>query len=181
MSVKKQIGVFLLVLIAVMIGTAFLISIANSTFEQTNTYTVANESQSIASARDAANGVISTVVYEVANSYRVTGQTPISSFVLRASDGSTVTAGNYTLNNNGTYTLVNTTFWVGTAANTTYRGYVFKPANYVNDGTSRTIIPLIILFCALGILAVVLSQVFSGESMSGLLRLGGGAKVESAR
>ena len=134
------IGVILLMVIGVVVGTTLLIASAQNVGLQTDLASVANKSLGVASN--------STTVY-------LTDYRAISNVVIvNSTNGAIIPATNYTVTNNVVYNgaLAVSILPKATAA---YHGYVWnisgtaQPLTYNDDSASRTIAGLIIIMGAL--------------------------------
>lgn len=182
MASKKDIGMFILILTGVMTSIAFLVATANSTTLQTDYQPQTNETVTISGARIVGNQINSSVNFTLVKGYVYSSKSPISSLVVTNGTGGVIASDNYTINTtNGVLTFLNTTYMVtgGGKGNTTLASYLYPDVNYVTDGTSRTVIPLVILFCVVGIVIFVFARVFMAEGIQKLSRFGGGARVST--
>ncbi len=172
-KIKGDLAMIMMLFIGVTLAIVFTTQIANNVFDQTNTVTAPNETQSIVSARLAGNDVDPGTLFTVTFDQVATGNDPIDTFVLRDEQGNAATVTtDYIVNlTTGTYTLVNTSFWSQEPENTTFRSYNYKGSDYVDDSGSRLMIALILLFAALATLAFGISSVAKpGTTLGNMLR-----------
>lgn len=149
--------------VGVIIGIVFLMSIADTTSLQTDLQTRYNESINIASTRLVGGQINGSINLSVAKNQGVTGQTPISGFVLLNSTGGVISSGgNYSFDSTyGNLTLINSSFWTtggGSKSNITLGNYQYKDNNYVEDAPSRSIVTLIIILGAIGIVLFIIAK-----------------------
>lgn len=167
---KKGIQVFILILVAVLIGLTFATSITNDVAQQSNTLTKTNESIYINSTRI---GITQPNISQIVALSLANPKLSSTTIVLtNVTDGSVINTGNYTINLTGisggynTYSiyLVNNTYWGSgkTTTNLTYATYSYYPENYVPYDNARTILGMIGIFMALMILIVVINYVLDG-------------------
>lgn len=180
--IKKDIGIFLLITIAVLIGVTFLIASANSVKEQTSSLSEADETLSIAAARLAgSHNINSSVTLSLARATTRKNGTLIENFVLTNSTGYVIGGGNYTLNTtSGTLTLSSSAIYWNTTqtySNVTLADYDYYTPNYYG-GTAGTVTTLIIVFGALAILVVVFVYFLKQPSLKSFVR--GGTPVVRA-
>ena len=156
---KKVIQGILIAFIAVVIGIVFFTTAMDDIYEQRNAWTIANETLDISTARaggTAGNGINVTHL-------NLTNDDVESVVVILNSTYSefTVTT-DYVFNNtDDTINFQNSSVLYNyTDSNTTYVTYTYLPDNYVKNSTTRSILPLILLFMALGIIAVVLYAIW---------------------
>lgn len=183
MANKKDIGMLVVIAIGIFIGLAFLVAIANSISPLSATQTQTNETITITSARLVNNNINSSIVFTLQNGVSTSTYARISNFVLTNSTGGVLNVGNYTLNaNTGTLTFVNNTGMISGIGqgNTTLATYNYLGSNYINDGGSRSVLTLIVLFGSIAILIFVVVMVFKSEGLRSLLGYGGGA-VEASK
>jgi hypothetical protein len=157
-----------MILIVVLVGIAFATSVADSIYEQSNTYKKTNESIYLNATRFKAQPTVySNISIAIANN-------KLSSAVItmyNATNGKLITTGNYTVNLTGlnkgynTYSiyLINSSQWGAGKENITYITYNYYPESYVPYSNARTILGLIVLFMALMILLIVIDYVLDGE------------------
>lgn len=147
--VNKKFGAtaFIIILVAVMFGFVMMEEFADSIFAQTTTLSVTNDSLT----SPAINTATAIAGREIIGSAVVHNNT--------AGNGSVVPATNYTIESdivNGqatvTLTILDST-WASTAINASYN---YKPDGYLNLGSARSIVLLISIFAALGILIAVI-------------------------
>lgn len=179
MNVKKGIGLFVILVIAILVGITFLVATADTATSQTTLNTAKNV----------------TVTFPTNTTYITLSGKAVSPsdssanvVATNATGGEIIATGNYTLsnyyNNNGA--LEARLYGRPTIANSLYAGksvnltYTYESTNYVGDNTSRTLITLIVLFGAIGILAVVIVYLWRSDDLQHLMKLGG-AKVVSAQ
>lgn len=167
-SFKMIIGMF----IVAIVGVVLLMQTGSNVQEQTNLLTNTNESLNIASARLAGNQISNVTNFTLVNAPVVTGKSAITTVSVLNATGASITGNsdagltagdNWTMNTTtGRITFQNTTYMVtgNGKGNTTLVTYTYKTANYVDDGTSRPIITLILLFSALGIPVIILAYIF---------------------
>jgi hypothetical protein len=165
---KKSIQVFILILVAVLVGLAFATSIADTIYETSHVYTQTNESVSIAALR---YGVQPNVRQNIslATDFNKLSSTTITMY--NATNGKLINTENYTVNLTGinkgynTYSiyLINTTQWGGGKENTTLITYSYYPENYIPYSNARNILNLIMMFMALIILLIVIDYVLGGK------------------
>jgi uncharacterized membrane protein AbrB (regulator of aidB expression) len=184
MAGKKNIGMIIIITAAVLISLAFITAIANDISTQTSYQTQTNETVSINTARLGGNQVNSSVVFSLSKGYLVTAKNlPISDVVVKNITGATIGSGNYTTNlTAGTIAYNNNTYMVsgGGLSNTTYVTYNYASTFYVENQGSRTVISLILLFAALGLVGFVIVEVIKSDGMQSLLSMGkGGAREVS--
>lgn len=165
---KKGIQVFILILVAVLIGLTFATSIANDISGQSNVVTRTNESIYINSTRYGSQ----PTVYEnisIAISYNKLSSETIT--MVNATSGLVINTGNYTVNLTGitggynTYSinLINGSQWGTGKYNITYITYSYYPENYVPYDNARAILGMIVLFMVLMLLIVVIDYILDGD------------------
>ncbi len=133
MDKEMSIGSIIMIFVFIIIGVAFLTSIADTTQPITNALPITNESFT---------GVQNTAV-----SLAHGNLTAVSA--VKFSNGTTVPTSNYTVNlTPGTITLV-------TANGTYYTDYNYHADTYVADGASRTLVNTNIIFYAAFILIIL--------------------------
>lgn len=137
---NKMLALILSGFIFLLISFTFINAIASDTNRITTAQTATNESFS---------GKLN-----VATALTNANITAVSA--IRNATGSTVPATNYTLNATpGTITML-----APQVNNTYYADYTYNHPDYVSDGTTRTIATTIIIFAAIGALAVALMVAF---------------------
>lgn len=157
-----------MVFIAIIIGVAFLISIADTTFLQTNSINRVNETFTI--QRNAGNAINTSFIYTVTFSPLFTNKSAISGFALRNGTQYTIAASNYTINlNNGTFLLLNTAYLNSTVGNGTFVDYTYQDYNFVTDNSSRSLIGTILILSIIGLIILVIVYIFKGEAIRELL------------
>ncbi len=177
--------VLIMMFIGVIITVTFIAQIGTDISAQTELITVTNESLDISSTRTGSgnDSVVNTVVLTLVNNQNVTGNFPISSFVLRNNDtGAIIVAANYTLDATfGNLTLVDNGYWNGTEtgegalSNITFANYQYKDINYVDDSSSRSVINLILIFAALAIVIFIIVLLFRKDGeLNRFTKVGGG-------
>lgn len=144
------VGLFIIVFVALIVGLALIVPTAQNVGQSTQTLTFTNQSFTL----PALNGII-VLNGQAANNVVVFNRSA-AVYVL-------VPATNYTITNydvstgtlRTTLKLIDATF-ANNAANITY---ISEPIGYVTDSGSRSILTLIVIFTAIGILAIGLYQV----------------------
>lgn len=174
-------GIILMIFVGVIIAVVFSMQIATDTNRQTNLITKTNESIDMSTARNNTGfGVTgyTTVVLTVGQNQNVTGNTPISGFaMINSVNGSTIPSTLYTLDSTfGNFTLVANDYWNSSqmhsnVTNTTLVTYNYKHPDYVDENSSRNVIPLILIFAVLAIVIFILVVLWMpGSSFSQLVR-----------
>lgn len=163
----KSLRPVILIFIIIAMAVPLLIAAANTQAPQTGLSYATNESLDISSARLAGNNINNYSNFSVKYNITVTSNSPISGFFMTNATGDVITAGgNYTLNTtSGAFQLINSTYWVSGNGkyNTTLLNYQYYDVNYLDDGTVRSISPLILFFGALGILITVVAAMYKDE------------------
>lgn len=165
---KKGIQVFILTLVAVLIGVTFATSITNDVSQQSNTNTMTNESIYLNATR---YGVQPNVHENISISIASNKLSSTTIVMVNATSGLVINTGNYTVNLTGlnggysTYSiyLINGSQWGTGKYNITYITYSYYPENYVPYSNARDMLGLIVLFMVLMILLVVIDYVLDGE------------------
>lgn len=148
-EMQLSIGALIVAAIAVIVGAVLLQASAPSVQTITSTNTITNQTKTLAAA----------------NSYITLNGQAISGLVITnaTGTGNAVPADNYTISNyvvnNGALEVRLTSLagpWAGKAVNVSY---VSEPFGYATDSGSRAVAPLILVFFALAILAVVVVAV----------------------
>jgi len=168
----KSIGAIMMVLVLVLIGGAFIQEIANDTHAATNTQTNSNETVNVALAHHLGKALgwneTRAVVMDLADDDVASiNQVRWSNGTVLVSGTDYVVAGYSTVNTeNITIKLYNTTsnFIHAPISNTTVVDYTYNPAEYVDDGTSRTLLNVFLpLFFILALVLSVLGIVFKDQ------------------
>lgn len=155
--------------LAAIIAVAFIAASADTINPQTNTINRVNESFTI--QRTAGNGINTSYIYTVTFSPLYTNKSAISGFALRNGTQYTISATNYTINlNNGTFLLLNTAYLNSTIGNGTFADYTYQDYNYVSDGSSRSMIQVILIFGVIGLLIVIITYVFKSDAMRNIIK-----------
>ena len=155
---NNTVRLFLLV-VAILMSLPFIVSISGYTTEVSSPFSISAEPINYSSARNATNGaIINTTIFTVAKAPQYSYVQPIESFVLTNLTGQTLTAGvDYVFNsNNGTLYLINTSkTFASSSLNITNASYRYYSANYFGDSGSRSLIVLVPLLCAIGLMIYV--------------------------
>ena len=155
----------ILMFIGVLIGVIFLGSIANQTIAVTST----------ANFNGSATGGTTTMPLENVTIDLTGRDTPTGVLITNATSGLTVGSGNYTVSatksaTTGLQTVSLKTLTDSYAGRPVNVSYGYNPDGYV-DGSSRTLILLIIIFGALAVLLFVVASLFApGSSFGQLVR-----------
>jgi len=156
---RKQQGIISAVIVS-LIALTFITAMTGILNPQTDWSSVDNESEDISDLR-IENGVNINESYTlyVDYDYSTTGNTPIRSYSLsNGTDDATETT-DYVVNlTEGSYTLVNSTYWHN-SDNSTLVSYEYKDSDYIENNFGRVIAGLIIGFAALVVLAYLVSWV----------------------
>jgi len=136
------------------IGIVFIGVIANMVTENTEGKTEPNEYISIAGARDTNGDINSSLPIALANdeviSFTSLSEENGSALALTTDYIINLSLGQvFLINNSHTVETLNTTY-----TNHTNATYVYQMDNYIENGTSRTIISLLVIFFAIGVLAI---------------------------
>lgn len=152
MEYDKNIGLLIMTAVVVIVGLILLQGAAQNVGEATNTVAVANQSLSGVAVNDTAQ--------------YITNCRAISDVVVWNATGNVVVgAGNYTVTNNVVYNGVIATRIVPTVSATPALGYkvgvwtvqgTCQPTGYIDDGGSRAIAGIIIVFFGLLIAIIAL-------------------------
>jgi len=138
MADMKQLMIIVTVFIMLIIGINLLVVTANSISSATTIVAVANESLNLSTGT-----AVSLTFNDIVEN---------SETVLNGTTNATIGSGNYTIAvAAGTFTLTTPNLLNNTQA---WISYSYHPDEYVKEGTSRTLIRLIIIFFALGILGI---------------------------
>lgn len=154
--------------VVVILSITFITAMSGLINPQTEWTSVTDEEHNISDAR--INGVNINESYEfsVNNDYEATGNTPIKNFAIGNGTTDATETTDYVVNTtDGTYTLVNSTYWQN-SDNSSYVDYDYKDSTYIENSFGRTITGLIIGFSALVILAFLVSWI---------IKLFGGTKI----
>jgi len=134
-----------------LIGVILIGVIANMVEENTEVKTMPNDYIDISTARDTHNDFDNTTAISLTNDeiHTFTG-------MYNETSGTALTVNtDYLVDYDaGTFILENTSATRGLDTNFTNSTYTYEMDNYVEDGTSRTIITLIVIFFAIGVLAI---------------------------
>lgn len=125
-------GILLTVFIALIIGIAFLTSTANTVTDVTKIQTKTNETVSLTNS----------TFTEFANTNSVT-----VSALRYCANATAMTAGQYNFTASGTKLI-------GLPTTSSCADYTFKGSTYVEDSSARSVINLIILMFAIGLLGI---------------------------
>lgn len=128
---QKEIYLLVIGFIVILFGLIFIQSIGDSINPITTIYTETNESIS------ATNATPASFTYDIA-----------AFTELRYANHSVVDSGDYSVDLSADTITINS----GTA--TYYADYTYYPENYVQSGTSRTLVTLIMVFFAIAILFI---------------------------
>jgi len=158
----NKVGMFFVLFIGVLVGALFISEIATQQGVVTSKSTITNESQDIASARNASHVVITTVEFNIAEDNEDGGDTeswkqtkcPITNFVLRnQSNYTAVDDTDYVFTESiGNFTLLDTFTFNSTARNTTYATYTHCRDGYNTESGERGVANLWTLFAAFALL-----------------------------
>lgn len=176
----KSVGMFIILVIGILVGLVFLQATSNSVAEQSTIIYKVNQTITFPTNTTYVT-LLGKAVSPSASSANVVA--------INATGGEVIATANYTIsnyyNNNGA--LEARLYGRPTVSSSVYAGlpvnvsYAYESANYVTDSGSKTVIGLIVLFGALGILGFVIHYLFKSEDMQNILRMGGGAKVETVQ
>lgn len=140
--------------VALLIGLVFVDVIGDSVQDTATTRTTINESSLFTEG--------AYEVQSVLNDVKTNNKIHTNSFIINNGTNCTIGTNNYNTFTNGSILLnagmtQDTGQGAGPRLNVTYS---YFSANYVRDGTSRTLISLITLFFVIGLLLFVVSKVF---------------------
>jgi len=158
MNKKGQLGVGGLIMIAigVIVGSIFLVAVAQSVGETTNTVDLVNGSYTAT-----ANGEV----------FYVTNYKAINDISIMDAGGETITSGNYTAENDAVYNgALAVKITVDDAAFESQEWLISgtaEPLTYISDSGGRAMSSLIVVMFALAVLAIALAPVIK-EGMANL-------------
>lgn len=157
---SKQLGLILLVFVGIIVGIAFINAIATTVTDQTQFSPITNESLSISTLRIAGNDINDTLNLTLAHSNWSGAPSQV-----RTGNGTILIANTDYAVDTALYRVrfLNSTTMVSTLTNTTSFDYSYKSGNYIADGTSRSIIPLILLFSVIGLIIFALIVFYNRE------------------
>lgn len=137
-------GVFI-AFIVIVIGVAFLSSTADTISPLKDTYAVTNTSFTASNS--------TAVVFDSTADHNVTAISQV-----RSTNGTVLTTNNYTASVSGRSITMKSS-WTDNTGNKTetwYVDYSWQSNSFIDDGSSRSLVALIIIFFALGIFGVIL-------------------------
>lgn len=137
---KGKLGILITIFILVIIGLSLLSSLADNIYLNTNTRDIVNETITIAAnTGQTANDDLTTVTYF--------GNTTVD-YTSAINTGVNFTTA-------GVITVANSSNPLFNISDNDYRiSYNYEPDEYINNGTARTMLSLIVLFFAIGIVAL---------------------------
>jgi hypothetical protein len=159
MKKKGQIGIglFVTLFIGIIFAIAMLNPIASTTNQMTDKQDTTNQSISTITGYVSDSAVDESINYSIysQSAWKVI-DCPLTSVEIRNGAGTVLTsATDYTLDeDNGRFSLLSTVnTYPSTTLNLTYVDYTYCADGYAKDGSSRSIINIILIFSALTILA----------------------------
>jgi len=159
MNKKGQIGIklFVVLFIGIIAALALIEPIASNTNSMTEKQSVDNQSVNVATGWVNDSYVNETINYTIyfQSAWKI-NDCPLTSVVIRNGAGTALVSDtDYTLDvNNGRFSLINTAKTIPSAtSNLTYTDYSYCADGYVKDGSSRSIVNIILIFTALSVLA----------------------------
>lgn len=164
MSVKKDIGLYIILVIGITVAIAFLIASANTITGSTQKVVVTDEIINIAPARLADGAINNTYVFTPAHTSSNTGwranspECTVSTITIKNNSNVALTTPTdyvYT-SGTGTFVLEDTAPLNGQISNNTKVSYSYCGDNYVPGSSNQSILTLIILFGAIAILVWVI-------------------------
>jgi len=155
---KVIISAFIIAIVAI----AFLQIVANDINRETEGFDRVNETIDVSDAYIAGNEINTSKEFQVtkypgATDVQDEDLTSITLYNDTTQESAATDTTDYVFDTTaGTFTLKNTTYWHNTATtNTSSIDYTWYHGDYIQDGKSRTIIVLVIIFGAIGIFIAV--------------------------
>lgn len=170
---KKTTAMLIVTFIGLLLAVALIQPIADSVVGQTSFLSVSGENIDISSARLADNNINETTLLTIARQPNTAGNSnqSITSFVLTNGTTTATNGTHYIIYpNNGTLTLLNTSFWVDTIVNTTSASYNWATDNYLPDATNRSLVSIILIFMAIAAFMFAVMMLFKSESFKDMVR-----------
>jgi len=162
MNKKGNVGMFVILFVGVIVALALFSPIMNTTNLMTSKQTTTNKSIDVSSAYVSDNEVNESINFTIySQSAWKQSDCPLTSVAIRNGAGTTLTKDtDYTLYaSEGVFSLLNTTKTVpATSLNLTYVDFTYCADGYNTSASSRSIAKLVLVFCALAILAFVLER-----------------------
>lgn len=166
MAVQKQIGMFIVLTIGIVIAIAMIIGSADTVKDSTQTHSY-TETVNVASAYIAGAKIDNSFQYTLTNAptntgwrANVNGECDVKTITLKNQSGSTLNTGNYTyypVTGKLNLTNINPMNLSTSSSNTTTVTYNYCTDNYIPGSSNQAIVGLIILFAAIGILIFVIT------------------------
>src|SRR6056297_3554953 len=146
--------------VVTLLALTFLVAMTGLLNPQTEWSSAVNESGDISDARiENGENINESYTFYVDYDYSTTENTPIRSFSINNGTADATETTDYVVNlTEGSYTLVNSTYWQN-SDNSTLVSYEYKDSTYIENSFGRTIAGLILGFAALVILAYLVAWV----------------------
>lgn len=173
---KTFMAMFIMILVGSIIGLTFYIEITDTTHRQTQTIQIVEEEIDIATARTDDNDIDQSVVFRVSRFPGSTGTknlTIVLNNVTNASGKDAANATGFQISFDGVrgnFSIKNSSYWHFSLDNTSTLTYTIFHSDYVEDNESRSIILLIGLFVAIGILVFVIVKFMGTEKVMEMFR-----------
>ena len=155
---QKNINYLILAFVFLIVGVALIGAIAVNVNDRVDKLNIANESIDIGPGLTEGNEVNTAGVISITNlpTGWKSADCPITNFVIRNETGATATVTtDYVFTASaGTFTLLNTTTWVTSAANNSYADYTYCADSYLNSSWGRSVLGTVPGFFALALLGV---------------------------